>query len=286
MSDRITLQHLLIDACTVLQPASPTSRLDAELLLAYTLGWSRARVVAERDFVPSAEQIDTFRHFVDRRADLEPVAYIIGQREFYGLDILVDRRVLVPRPETELLVITTLQRVAERRHQQSDDLIRIVDVGTGSGAIAVALAIHLPHARIYASDISADALEVARQNVLRHQVEQRVTLLQGDLLESLPERVDVIVSNPPYTILAEIDTNVYHHEPHLALDGGPDGLQLYQRLFAQAPYYLQDKGEMLVEIGATQSTVVSRLARAISPSAQTTTYRDLADLDRIVAVRT
>lgn len=285
MVHRATVQHLLANAATVLRYTSETPRLDAELLLAYALGCSRTRLLAERDYVPTPEQAAAFQRLVERRARLEPVAYIVGHREFYGLDFLVDQRVLVPRPETELLVEIAVQRVVERQTHPTGQRVSIVDVGTGSGAIAVALAVHLPEACIYATDISADALAVAQTNVRRHAVDTRVTLRRGDLLEPLPERVDLIVSNPPYTILEQIAVDVRQHEPHLALDGGPDGLQVYQRLFAQAPHYLRPAGEIIVEIGATQSTAVSELARATFPSARITTHRDLAGRDRVVAVQ-
>jgi release factor glutamine methyltransferase len=190
--------------------------------------------------------------------------------------------VLVPRPETELLVELTLKRSNVQTFQR----YQIVDVGTGSGAIAVALAVHLPAARIVAIDISPGALELARQNAERHGAADRVRLIEGDLLEPLDQPVDLIVSNPPYTILAEIDEGVRRHEPRQALDGGPDGLDVYRRLLAQAPTRLRQGGAILLEIGASQAAAVMDLARRAFPQAEVAVYRDLAGHDRVVVIDT
>ena len=160
----------------------------------------------------------------------------------------------------------------------------VADIGTGSGAIAIALALHLPEAQIAAIDISPDALALARQNVERHGLAGRVRLLQGDLLDPLAAPVDLIVSNPPYTILAEIDQGVRRYEPHQALDGGADGLDLYRRLLNQAPAKLRSGGAVLLEIGATQAAAVMDLAWRAFPNAIASVHRDLAGLDRVVVI--
>ncbi|NJM07117.1 peptide chain release factor N(5)-glutamine methyltransferase [Candidatus Gracilibacteria bacterium] len=273
------LAAALLRATDALRPYSATPRLDAELLLAAVLHWPRTRVLAERDALLSPAQHAAFQALIARRSTLEPVAYILGHKAFYGYDFLVDRRVLVPRPETELLVEQTLQIAARFAAP------RIADIGTGSGAIAVTLALELPAAHVYAVDLSHDALAVAAENVVRHQVEARVTLLHGDLLTPLPAPLDIIVSNPPYTILAEVDTNVLAHEPRLALDGGPDGTMIYQRLLAQAPAALTPDGALLLEIGSWQAETLTSYARAVFPQAQLQIVRDLADLDRVLIVR-
>jgi release factor glutamine methyltransferase len=205
----------------------------------------------------------------------------------------VDRRVLVPRPETELLVelaialarrMTSDEReVVGERHRSS---LTVADVGTGSGAIAVALALHLPQARVVAIDISGDALAVAQRNLERYGVAERVQLAQGDLLGPLNEPVRLLVCNPPYTILAEIDEGVRRYEPHRALDGGPDGLDVYRRLLAQAPDKLLPGGVVALEIGATQGLAVSELARQHFPAAQVSVHKDLASLDRVITIDT
>jgi release factor glutamine methyltransferase len=277
-----TIARLLSDAVRQLASSSSTPHLDAELLLAHVLGWSRTHLLAHTDSWLDDTTRASFADLVARRANLEPIAYLIGSREFYGLDLLVDRRVLVPRPETELLVDLTIERAQER---PTVSPLRVVDVGTGSGAIAVALAMHLPDALIYATDRSTEALAVAAANVARHALEQRVRLLHGDLLSPLPEQVDIIVSNPPYTILSTIDANVWQHEPHLALDGGPDGLAVYRRLVAQVPRWLRPDGCLLLEIGAQQEYAVASLVRSALQTPQVTVHYDMAGHPRVLVAR-
>jgi len=277
----LTIEQALYQATRRLHSLSSTPRLDAELLLAHVLGWSRARVVAEREQRLTPEQQAMFDALIERRATREPVAYLIGQREFFGLTLFVDRRVLVPRPETELLVELTIKE-AQRYGNRP---LTIADIGVGSGAIAIALAKHLPQATIYGVDLSAAALEVAAINVNRYHLQERVILLQGDLFDPLPGPVDLIVSNPPYTILAEIDEGVYQHEPHLALDGGVDGLDCYRRLIPATPTYLKPGGAILLEIGAWQASSVIHLLRQALPEAEITVQRDLAGYDRVVRAR-
>lgn len=276
-----TIGHLLADATHLLNATSPTPRLDADLLLAQVLGWSRARLLAQRDSYPTPDQVAAFWQLVQRRARLEPVAYLVGHREFYGFDLLVDRRVLVPRPETELLVELALDQARVASVQ------RVADVGTGCGAVALALAAYLPQAQIYATDLSRDALEVAAANLARHGLAQRVVLLQGDLLTPLPVPVDMIVSNPPYTVLGEIDAGVRQHEPHLALDGGPDGLAIYRRLLEQAPRWLRagPGAALLCEIDAPRAAAVRALVQATFPAAEVRIHRDLAGHERVVVAR-
>jgi release factor glutamine methyltransferase len=281
MSDQNnTIGEMLAWARDHLRGASATPRLDAELLLAHVLGWGRARVLAEGRQELAEAQRAAFHDLVERRAALEPVAYLVGRKEFYGLEMIVDQRVLVPRPETELLVDLAIAHA----RSYGERAFSIADIGTGSGGIAVALAVHIPTALVYATDISQDALAVAWQNVALHQVGERVRLVAGDLLDALPTPVDVLVSNPPYTILPEIDEGVRRHEPHLALDGGPDGLDIYRRLLAQAPAKLRTDGLILLEIGATQAAAVVELARRSFGTARINIHKDLAGLDRVVTI--
>ncbi|MFV9507370.1 MAG: peptide chain release factor N(5)-glutamine methyltransferase [Oscillochloridaceae bacterium umkhey_bin13] len=275
-----TLAELIRNAATQLAPSSTTPRLDAELLLAHTLGWSRARLLAERDHQPTPAQLAAFTSLVARRVAREPVAYLLGQKAFYGLDLLVTPAVLIPRPETELLVELTLS-VAQQYFAP-----RIADIGTGSGAIVIALATHLPNAILYATDLSTAALELAARNLNQFGLSNRVHLLQGDLLAPLPEPIDIIVSNPPYTILAEIEPGVYQYEPHLALDGGgPDGADLYRRLIPGLPAALRPGGAVLLEIGAWQGAVVADLLQQTFPKASVRVHQDLAGHDRIVTLQ-
>ena len=299
MDNLTTIAQALAWATHDLRSTSETPRLDAELLLAYVLGWGRARLLAEGRLSLTEAQAAVFRDLVMRRAALEPVAYLIGHKEFYGIDFTVDRRALMPRPETELLVALALgfagRLTADDRPPTSTideqplvvgrrSSVVVADIGTGSGAIAIALALHLPAARIDAIDISPDALALAQQNVERHGLVGRVRLLQGDLLDPLAEPVDLIVGNLPYTILSEIDEGVRRYEPHQALDGGTDGLALYRRLLNQAPANLRPGGMVLLEIGATQAAAVTDLARRAFPAATVSVHQDLAGHDRVVVI--
>lgn len=275
-----TLAELIRTVTTQLAPTSPTARLDAELLLAHTLNWSRARIIAERQHCPDSAQIAAFEALVARRAKLEPVAYLLGTKAFYGLSFIVTPDVLVPRPETELLVELSLALT------QSQPTLSFADIGTGSGAIITALAAHLPHATLYATDLSPAALAVAKLNLERHGLIERVTLLQGDLLTPLYGPVDVIVSNPPYTILSAIEPGVFLHEPHLALDGGgPDGADLYRRLIPLLPAALKPGGNVLLEIGAWQGEIVAALLQQALPQAEVRMHQDLAGHNRVVTAR-
>jgi release factor glutamine methyltransferase len=258
--------------------------LDAELLLAHVLGANRAKVLAWPDRQLTPKQLTLYRNLVDRRAGREPLAYILGHREFFGLDLRVDRRVLIPRPETEVLVEQAL-RVA--RHGQSP--LRIADVGAGSGAVAVALAVHLPEATVYALDTSAGALEVTAANARRHQVSNQVHCLQGHLLEPLPEPVHLIVGNLPYVTAEEWETlapEIRAYEPRTALLGGADGLDLIRELLATASPHLEPGGAILLEIGANQGMAAMAAAQGQFPDAQVALHQDYAGLDRVVVVAT
>jgi release factor glutamine methyltransferase len=259
-------------------------RLDAELLLCHVLGASRATILAwpERRLTP--KELTAYRNLVARRAGRVPLAYILGQREFFGLDFAVDPRVLVPRPETELLVEHALHRAQDLASPP-----HIADVGVGSGAIAVALAVHLPEATVYALDGSAGALEVTSLNAHRHRVGDRVSCLQGDLLEPLRGPVDLITANLPYVTTVEwedLPPEIREYEPRSALDGGPDGLALIRRLLATAGPYLRPGSAILIEIGAHQGIAATALARNSFPHAAVTLHQDYAGLDRLVVVDT
>ncbi|GIV98422.1 MAG: release factor glutamine methyltransferase [Herpetosiphonaceae bacterium] len=275
-----TINEALRQAAARLSAVSATPRLDAEVLLAHVLSWPRERLLAELREPLRQEAQERFQALVERRAVREPVAYLIGHKEFYGLDFTVDRRVLIPRPETELLVELGIAWVRKRQLEQP----LIADLGTGSGCIAVALAVALPGAKIYAIDRSAEALTIARQNIERHKVQEQVELLEGDGLAPLPVPVDLLVSNPPYTILSEIEPGVRLYEPHDALDGGPDGLDAYRWLLPASRIALRPGGAILLEIGAEQGAAVMELARASFPAAGIKLYPDLAGYDRVVGI--
>lgn len=266
---------------------SDEARLDAEVLLAHVLGWPRARLYAHPQRCLMARQQTLYQRLIERRMTYEPVAYLTGHKEFYGLDFFVDRRVLVPRPETELLVEQAIAVVEECAWRAGQAIL--ADVGTGSGAIAVSLAVHLPGVAIYAIDVSPEALAVAAENCRRYGVEGRVRLLAGDLLEPLPEPVDVIVANLPYVSHAEYERlppEVADYEPRPALDGGSQGLDTIERLLTSAVWHLNPGGVILLEIGATQGQAVTALAQRHWPHAAVELRQDYAGLDRMVTVRT
>jgi len=286
MADALPVREAVRWAASVLAGAGvPSPRLDSEVLLAHALGWNRARLYAFPEFELPAEQRQAFVAFVERRAQHEPVPYIVGHREFYGLDLLVDRRVLIPRPETELLVQHALESASQL--QRSTHALTLVDVGTGSGCVAVNLAVNLPEAKVYATDVSVDALGVAALNAVRHNVESRVHLRVGNLLEPLPERVHMIVANLPYIstgYLAKLDRDVLDYEPRLALEGGEDGLRLVRALLEQAGTWLLPGGVIWLEIGGYQGPQAMQLAQRWFRQARIELRQDYAHLDRNLGI--
>jgi release factor glutamine methyltransferase len=222
-------------------------------------------------------QLERYDRLIELRLQGEPVAYITGHKEFYELDFYVDSRVLIPRPESELLVELALA------YAQEHPVSNIADVGTGSGAIAISLAIHLPQVRIYAIDLSTAALNVARINMQKHGVNRQITLLEGNLLQPLPLPADLIVANLPYvrkTDLSAIPSARY--EPALALDGGESGLDQIYQLCHQIDGKLQPAGCLLLEIGMGQGLAVAACLRRLYPSAQISEIPDLASIGRVI----
>ncbi|MCO5193492.1 MAG: peptide chain release factor N(5)-glutamine methyltransferase [Anaerolineae bacterium] len=259
---------------------SPTPHIDARLLLTHLLGVDHAYLIAHSDQILTPAQCQTYAQQVQRAAAGEPVAYIIGRMPFRHITLHVTPDVLIPRAETELLVAQALHFAAGREQPH------IVDVGTGSGCIAVSLACELPHATITAIDVSAAALAVARRNADENRVEN-VQFIHGSLLEPMPDLADVIVANLPYITSSEwtqLDRRVKLYEPELALHGGADGLQLIRALLAQAPQKLRRDGVILLEIGWRQREATTKLARQNFPEAKITCLRDYAGLDRIIVI--
>jgi len=250
--------------------------LESELLLRQALRISRFQLYLDLEHKLSPEQEESFRQLVKRRLKGEPTAYITGHREFYGLDFWVNPRVLIPRPESELLVEKLLGLAQNRRAPV------IADIGTGCGAIAISLALNLPQAKLYATDISAPALKVAQLNCQKHGVANRIWLLHGDMLEPLPEPVDFIVANLPYVKQSELDARGF--EPVLALNGGADGLRKIQRLCHQVSGKLRPGGYLLLEIGQGQKRAVTTLLGSLFPLAEIEITPDLSGIDRLVSV--
>lgn len=265
-----------------------SARLDARVLLSYVLGVEMAMLYAYPERKVSVEQEQQFLSLIERRARGEPVAYLLGHKEFYGLDFIVDKRVLVPRPETELLVEAALENIRSRL--KAGQIPIVADIGTGSGAIPITLAVKEPRLPyLYATDISADALDVARLNCKQHGVEQRIRLLQGDLVEPLPEPVDILTANLPYVGTDEMEAlahDVVDYEPHLALFSGPSGLDLLQRFLrtGRRAEVLRKGGCMLLEVGYAQKEALTHLLYELWPSAVVTWKKDYAGWDRLLQV--
>lgn len=253
------------------------------MLVRHALGVDRARYFASLSDAVSPEIRQAAMALARRRCEGEPLAYITGHREFYGLDFRVDRRVLIPRQETESLVDCVIEHCAAL---EGDGAVSIADVGTGSGAIAIAVAVRIPRAVVAAIDVDAGALEVADANRRRHGVEGRVRLALGDLLAPLAAPVDVIVANPPYIRSADVPRlpGEVRREPTGALDGGADGLAVVRRLLADAPERLKAGGALFVEIAPEQLDEVQRRARQAFPEARVTHREDALGLARVVCV--
>lgn len=257
--------------------------LEAEVLLMDAISASRAFLYTYLDRSLAPDEIARYEAALERRVAHEPVAYIVGTREFFGHQFAVDRRVLIPRPETEILVETAL-RLLGRMHERPPV---VADVGTGSGAIAISLALARSDARVYGIDRSRDALAVAAANAERHRVADRVQLLHGDLLTPLPEPVDLIVANLPYIPTSMITTlapEIREYEPLLALEGGPTGLELIDRLLQQAPAFVRPTSAIALEVGAGQAAAVVARATEIFPHARVWTVPDLAGQPRVVVI--
>jgi len=261
--------------------------LECELLLRHALNISQVQLYLDLSHKLSPKQEETFWHLIKRRLSHEPTAYITGNCEFYGLNFYVDPRVLIPRPESELLVQEALKFTSKHPATKNRPHL-IAEVGTGSGAIAIALAQHLPQAKIYAIDVSATALEVVAINCQRHRVENQVQLLLGNMLEALPESVDLIVANLPYirdSEMEKLSPEIKLFEPRIALAGGENGLDKIRQLCRQAGDRLRPKGCLLVEIGLGQGKAVTTLLRSLFPSAEIEVTPDLSSIDRVVSLR-
>ena len=262
---------------------SDSSRLDAEVLLAEALQCQRIELYTRFEEVPPADTLTEYRAWVKRRGAGEPVAYIVGHKEFYSINFEVTPSVLIPRPETEHIVVAAI----ETAKSINDSPIRIIDVGTGSACVAIALAKHIESCVIAATDVSTDALEVARANATKHEVTDRVRFFTGDLLEALPagsKPVHLIVSNPPYIGREEIDTveeTVLKYEPEMALFGGEQGTEIIQRLVNQSVDMLLPGGRLIFE---NSPAVFDQCLEIIekSPLNLVESIKDLAGLRRVI----
>jgi release factor glutamine methyltransferase len=279
----MTLREALT-AATAQLAANPqlreTASRDAELLLLHTLQIPRTTLYSHPTLPLTPPQLSIYRDDISRRLTLEPIQYITGTQEFYGLPLHVTPAVLIPRPETELLVEAALARLPQ--HQP----LRIADIGTGSGAIAIAIAHHLPQAQLTALDLSPAALAIAHQNAETHHVAERIRFLQSDLLSAVPgQTFDAILSNPPYIPTSDLTTlhpQVRDHEPHTALFAGPSGLDIYSRLIPQAHAALTPGGLLALEFGQGQSTSIYHL---LADWYDILILNDLQQIPRVVLAR-
>ncbi len=269
---------------------SESPRLDAEVLLAHARDCTRIDLYTSFDTEPSEEQREAFREMVRRRGDGSPVAYLVGYREFYSLRMRVNESVLIPRPETEHVVIEALDQAKRLQADDASRVIRIVDVGTGSGAIAIALAKHLPTASIVAIDQSNMALQIAKWNADQHNVANRIEFVEGDLLDKIDSTptIDIVVSNPPYVSDAEYEllaAGVKNHEPKLALVAGPKGTEVIERLIDQASDRLVRSGQLIIELSPMIADACADRVNETNRFETPRFVRDLAGLKRVLSAQ-
>jgi release factor glutamine methyltransferase len=264
---------------------SDSPRLEAEILLAAALGCERIQLYTRFADVPEEPALGRFRAWVKRRAAGEPVAYLVGHREFYSLKFQVDSKVLIPRPETEHVVVETIECAKEF----TDTPLEIADVGTGSGCLAVAVAKHIPRAKVLAIDISADALEVAKANVNAHQLGDRIEFIESDVFDQVPSRqFQLIISNPPYIGTDEIDTveeSVRKYEPEIALFAGSDGMDVIEKLLASANERLVAGGFLIFESSPLIMERCLQLVGSQSGIKLCKTVKDLAGHRRVIVAQ-
>jgi release factor glutamine methyltransferase len=264
-------------------------RLSAELLLAHVLGVQRIKLYLDFERVPSARQLHDFRELVRRASEEEPIAYLTGKAHFFNLEFEVTPDVLIPRPDTETLVENVLQLC---RRTAGFETPRVLDLCTGSGCIAAAIAHHNKNSTVVAADLSSDALAVAKRNIERLGLSDRITLLEGDLFEPLTQLVDqhpfdLVVANPPYIATAQLESlprSVRAYEPMLALDGGLDGLSLHRRILAGATNRLRSGGRVFLEIAFDQAEIARLLAAEYADFEQAMILKDYAGNDRVLAM--
>jgi len=283
----VILRQLILELKKYLEDSSETALLDAQLIVGLVLGRDRLYLLTHPGEEVSAEKAGEIWTLAKKRKSGLPLQHITGRQEFMGLDFEVGPQVLIPRPDTEILVEEAIEDLKGLRSPS------ILDIGTGSGAIAVSLAKYLPHANLCAVDISQEALETARRNAASNGVDDRIRFLQGSLFEPMGligEKMDAIVSNPPYIPEAEIETlqrEVSSHEPRGALDGGVDGLDFYRIIVLKAPKFLKPGGRIYLEVGAGQAMEVENLLKQVKCRGQSCynnilRIKDLAGIERVV----
>jgi release factor glutamine methyltransferase len=259
-------------------------RLNAELLLACSIHLSREELYIRLHEQVMEEEIKTLEGLIQRRGSGEPLQYILGHQEFWSIDLTVDPRVLIPRPETEHLVEESLSILAKI---SSKKIPSVLELGTGSGAIAISLSKEVKNIFLVATDLSGDALMVAKENAKQAGVSDKIGFVKGDLLNPFHpgETFDLILSNPPYisdSEISDLSREVRDHEPLIALNGGKDGLEFYRKLISQAPSYLEKEGWFLLEVGSNQASSVSEMVEAGGGFQRLERVKDLSGIERVV----
>ena len=275
-------ETLNITSQELMKTGSPDAKLEAEVLLRHVLKIDRATMFSELEENLSEDSVNNITALVKRRIQREPLAYITGTKEFYGLMFEVSEDVLIPRPETELLVDMVITKAKLLKKNE----ITIVDVGTGSGAIAVSLAVNIPNSSVIAVDLSKSALEMADENRRAHGMYSRVKLRLGNLLDPVTDNIDILVSNPPYIRkdrLSFLQDEVLK-EPLMALDGGEDGLTLIKELLSQARHKMASTSVILFEIDSDQGAEAAKISKSYFPLGEVTVLRDLNNDDRAVLI--
>lgn len=276
----MTIKDIIVKYSKELEEISPTPRLDVETLLQKVLGVDRLYILLNLERVLSEDEEQLFNKFINERLNNRPIAYIVGNREFMGLDFFVKEGVLIPRPDTEVLVEEVIELAKKK------DAKNILDIGTGSGAITVSLAKYLENVKVTSVDISDIALEIGKRNAISNEVNDRINFVKSDLFTNIDKetKFDIIVSNPPYIkreVIDTLDKQVKDYEPYNALEGGVDGLDFYRAITKQAKEYLKKGGILAYEVGHDQSEDVSKLME-MDGYTNIYTLKDLQQIDRVV----
>ena len=276
----MTIKDIIVKYSKELEEISPTPRLDVETLLQKVLGVDRLYILLNLERVLSEDEEQLFNKFINERLNNRPIAYIVGNREFMGLDFFVKEGVLIPRPDTEVLVEEVIE-LAKKKGAKN-----ILDIGTGSGAITVSLAKYLENVKVTSVDISDIALEIGKRNAISNEVDDRINFVKSDLFTNIDKetKFDIIVSNPPYIkreVIDTLDKQVKDYEPYNALEGGVDGLDFYRAITKQAKEYLKKGGILAYEVGHDQSEDVSKLME-MDGYTNIYTRKDLQQIDRVV----
>ncbi|MDP6925362.1 MAG: peptide chain release factor N(5)-glutamine methyltransferase [Candidatus Scalindua sp.] len=287
-----TIRNILNSAITILKKSEiEFPEINADTLLAYVLSCDKTNLYTKPDNIVDNTDVAKYNELIHKRASHVPLQYITRRVEFMSLDFVVDERVLIPRPETEILVETVLKKTDNKLYH--DRAITVIDIGTGSGNIAVSLAKNRSNIKIYASDISQEALTVASENIQRHDVADKIQLLHGNVFDAFSSnvkkgQVDFIVSNPPYVSESEsrnLEPELIDHEPLLALVGGEDGLFFYKQIIKDARSWIKPGGYLVIEIGETQADSIIKLMQNELHYDEIETIKDLQGNERIISAR-